>query len=79
MDPVDLVPRVLAALDAVRPYIQGHGGDVRFRGLKDGIVEIEFLGACKGCPLTEVTLRLRVERALQERVPEVKVVEVQDG
>jgi len=79
MDGSELVARVLAALDAARTYIQSHGGNVRFCGLRDGVVEIELLDACKGCPLSEVTLRLHIERNLRERVPEIKGVKVRNG
>lgn len=79
MDDSELVPRVLAALDAARTYILSHGGDVRFCGLREGVVEVEFLGACQGCPLTEVTLRLHIERAIRERAPEIKGVKVRNG
>lgn len=75
----DLIPRVLAALDIARTYIQSHGGNIRFCGIQSGEVEMEFLDACKGCPLTEVTLRLHIERILRERVPEIKGVRIKNG
>lgn len=75
----DLIPRILVALDTARTYIQSHGGNIRFCGLVDGVVEIEFLDACSGCPLTEVTLRLHIERVLREKAPEVVGVRVKNG
>ncbi len=75
----DLIPRILAALDTARTYIQSHGGNIRFCGITDGVVEIEFLDACSGCPLTEVTLRLHIERVLREKAPEIVGVKVKNG
>jgi len=75
----DLIPRILAALDTARTYIQSHGGNIRFCGLADGVVEIEFLDACSGCPLTEVTLRLHIERVLREKAPEIRGVRIKNG
>ena len=75
----------LAATDVIdgdlAPYIASHGGEVCLEdvawGDAGGEVSVEFAGACKGCELSEVTLHLRIEKALAERVPEL--AEVRDA
>jgi Fe-S cluster biogenesis protein NfuA len=68
--------RVQKALDEVRPYLQADGGDVEFVNLTDdGIVELRLVGACGHCPMSTMTLRAGVERAILRSVPEVKRVE----
>lgn len=67
--------RAREAIEAVRPYIQGDGGDIEFLGIEDGIVQVRLLGACRGCPHAAMTLQAGVERALRERVPEIKGVQ----
>lgn len=62
-----LQEQALAALDAVRPQLQGHGGDVELIDIEPpGTVIIRLLGACDGCGSSQVTLREGVERALRE-------------
>jgi Fe-S cluster biogenesis protein NfuA len=68
--------RVQKALDEVRPYLQADGGDVELVNLTDdGIVEVKLVGACGHCPMSTMTLRAGVERAILRSVPEVKRVE----
>ena len=68
--------KVQAALDKVRPYLQNDGGDVELVEIEDnGIVRVRLTGACKGCPMSQVTLRNTVERFLLKTVPEIKGVE----
>lgn len=70
---------VNAVLELVRPSLQADGGDVSLVDVKDdGTVEVELQGACKGCPMAQMTLAEGVERILKERIPEVtKVVPAQ--
>jgi Fe-S cluster biogenesis protein NfuA len=66
---------VRAVIEEVRVYAHSHGGDIRLVGVTVlGDVTISFEGACRGCPLTEITLRVHVERALRDRVPGVRKV-----
>lgn len=59
-------------LDAIRPNLQADGGDMEFVGLDDeGVVRLELTGACAGCPMSELTLSMGVERLLKEHVPGV--------
>jgi len=68
--------KVLEALKYVRPYLKADGGDVELVDIKDnGIVEVRLTGACVGCPMSQMTLRAGIERALMRDVPEIKRVE----
>ncbi|MCL1880373.1 MAG: NifU family protein [Actinomycetia bacterium] len=63
---------VQQVLDLIRPQLQADGGDVRLIQIgEDGTVEVELQGACKGCPMSQLTLANSVERILKERVPGV--------
>ncbi len=66
---------VAAVLDLIRPSLIADGGDVKLIDVKDdGTVTVELTGACKGCPLSELTLANGIERILKERVPGVVAV-----
>ncbi|BFR48015.1 NifU family protein [Nitratidesulfovibrio sp. HK-II] len=68
--------KVQAALDKVRPYLQGDGGDVELVEITaDGVVRVRLTGACKGCPMSQQTLKGGVERMVLKDVAEVKRVE----
>ena len=63
---------VQAVLDLIRPSLQADGGDVKLVDvLEEGVVIVELQGACKGCPMSQLTLANGVERILKERVPGV--------
>jgi Fe-S cluster biogenesis protein NfuA len=71
----DLHERVAEIIDSIRPYIQADGGDIDLVDVADdGTVKVRLRGACAGCPHAAVTLKMGVERALQQRVPEVREV-----
>lgn len=75
MNKDDLVKRVSASLDRVRPYLQGDGGDISLVEITDDmIVRVKLLGACGSCPYSLMTLKNGVEEALKRDVPEVKGV-----
>ena len=68
--------RVQAAIEEIRPALQGHGGDIELVGVdEDNTVKVKLQGACSGCPGAAMTMKMGVERILKERVPEVKGVE----
>ncbi len=72
----DIVEKVETALGTIRPYLQADGGDVELVKVKDdGIVEVRLTGACVGCPMSQMTLRAGIERALIREVPGIKRVE----
>ena len=67
-----LQTRVEQVLDLIRPGVQEDGGDFELLSISEtGVVQIRFLGACIGCPSSEMTLRDGIARNLCERVPEV--------
>ena len=68
--------RVEKALAKLRPYLQRDGGDVELVDVdKDGVVKVRLTGACVGCPMSQMTLRMGIERELKKEVPEIKKVE----
>jgi Fe-S cluster biogenesis protein NfuA len=67
---------VQAALDIVRPQLQADGGDAELVDVTDeGVVKLRLTGACGGCPMSQMTLKMGIERILKEKVPYVKSVE----
>ena len=65
----DLWQRVDEALDEIRPYIRSHAGDVNIVDVSDdGVVKLQMVGTCHGCPMSMLTLRLGIERILTEKV-----------
>lgn len=72
----DLYDRVDTALDEIRPYIHSHAGDVNIVDVSDdGVVKLQMVGTCHGCPMSMLTLRLGIERILTEKVEGVTKVE----
>ncbi|MDA3859976.1 MAG: NifU family protein [Melioribacteraceae bacterium] len=72
----NLKEKVEKALETVRPYLVADGGDVELVSINEsGIVEVRLTGACVGCPMSQMTLRAGIERALMRDVPEIKRVE----
>ena len=62
-------------LDAVRPSLEADGGDVELVDVDDeGVVSLELTGACAGCPMSQMTLSMGIERVLKEHVPGVTSV-----
>ena len=81
VDPADaeVVEQIKELLDTrVRPAVAGDGGDIIFRGFRDGIVRLRMQGACSGCPSSRATLKHGVENMLRHFVPEVQAVEQVD-
>jgi len=67
--------KVEEALNSIRGYLQADGGDVELVEVgEDGTVKVRLTGACKGCPMSQMTLQMGVERSLKEKIPEVKKV-----
>ena len=68
--------KIQAVLDTVRPTLQADGGDVELVDVTaDGVVQVRLQGACKGCPMSQMTLKNGIERIILKAVPEVKRVE----
>ena len=55
----------------VRPAVAGDGGDITFRGYKEGIVYLNMKGACSGCPSSTATLKHGIQNLLRHFVPDV--------
>ena len=71
-----LKEKVEAALDKVRPSLQADGGDVQLIDVdEDGVVKVKLQGACAGCPMSQMTLKMGIEKILKQNVPEVERVE----
>jgi Fe-S cluster biogenesis protein NfuA/nitrite reductase/ring-hydroxylating ferredoxin subunit len=77
LHPLDAPARIQKALNKVRPYLGSHGGDVTLLGLEDGVVRLRLEGSCNGCGSSTVTMKLAVERAIEEAAPEVVRIEVE--
>jgi Fe-S cluster biogenesis protein NfuA len=70
---LEAVERVL---DEIRPALQADGGNVQLVEItEDGIVKLDMVGACAGCPMATMTLRAGIERLLFERIPDIVGVE----
>lgn len=74
----ELKARVKKAIDQIRPSLQADGGDIRLVSVSEnGQVSVQLQGACKGCPMSQMTLTHGVERHLKNVIPEVtRVVSV---
>jgi len=71
-----LKTKVEKSLDTVRPALRADGGDVELVDVSDeGVVSVRLTGACRGCPMSTLTLKMGIERALRQQVPEVKRVD----
>ncbi len=78
VDPADreIVAQIKELIDTrVRPAVAGDGGDIIFRGYRDGVVRLHMQGACSGCPSSSATLKHGIENMLRHYVPEVQAVE----
>lgn len=68
--------KVEKALDSIRPYLKADGGNVELvKVTPEGIVEVKLTGACSDCPMSQMTLRAGVERALIKEIPGIRRVE----
>lgn len=74
--PKNVTERVGEVIQTIRPLLQADGGDIELVSVDEstGVVSVRLQGACKGCPGAQMTLKMGVERHLQEKVPEVKEV-----
>ncbi len=68
--------KVLEIIEKIRPQLQMDGGDVELVDVTDdGVVKVRLQGHCRGCAYSQMTLKLGIERALKQVIPEVKYVE----
>ena len=67
--------RVESALSKIRPSLQADGGNVELVEVtSDGVVKVKLTGACGGCPMGQMTLKMGIEKTIKQEVPEVKEV-----
>jgi Fe-S cluster biogenesis protein NfuA len=67
---------VQAVIDQIRPMLQRDGGDVELVEVDEGgVVKVRLQGACKGCPMSQMTLKNGIERFVKQQIPEVDMVE----
>jgi Fe-S cluster biogenesis protein NfuA len=72
----EIKKKIIGALEGIRPYLKADGGDIEFVDVtEDGIVKVKLTGACIGCPMSQMTLRAGVERALLKEIPGIRRVE----
>jgi NFU1 iron-sulfur cluster scaffold homolog, mitochondrial len=72
----EIAEQIKELLDTrVRPAVAGDGGDIVFRGYRDGVVRLHMQGSCSGCPSSRATLKHGIENMLRHYVPEVVAVE----
>lgn len=66
--------RVEKALDKVRPSLQADGGNVELVDVIGDTVKLKLVGHCAGCPMSQMTLQMGIERVLKQEIPEIKKV-----
>ena len=66
--------KVEKALDKIRPALMADGGGVELVEVKDDVVKVRLTGACGGCPMSQMTLKMGIERHLKNEIPEIKEV-----
>lgn len=70
----EIKTKVEEALKDIRGFLQTEGGDCDLIEVKDGVAKVKLTGTCAGCPFAELTLKMRVEKIIKDRVPEIKEV-----
>jgi len=64
---------VQKAIDTIRPSLQADGGDVELVDVsEDGIVKVKLTGACRGCPMSQMTLKMGIEKVIKQQIPSIK-------
>ncbi|MCK4926169.1 NifU family protein [Candidatus Aerophobetes bacterium] len=67
--------KVEAALNKIRPSLKADGGDVELVEISsDGIVKVRLTGACGGCPMSQMTMKMGIEKIIKGEVPGIKEV-----
>jgi len=66
---------VRKAIELIRPGLQADGGDVELVDVSsDGVVKVKLTGACQGCPMSQMTLKMGIEKVIKSKVPAIKEV-----
>ena len=66
--------KILQSLNKIRPALQADGGDVELVDVEGGVVKVKLTGACGGCPMSQMTLKMGIERQLRKDIPEITQV-----
>ena len=66
--------QVSQVIDQVRPALQADGGDIELVDVADNVVKVRLVGACAGCPMSQYTLAMQVERIIKQKVPQIEKV-----
>ena len=67
--------KVQKAIDLIRPGLQADGGDVELIDVSsDGVVKVRLTGACQGCPMSQMTLKMGIEKVIKSQIPDIKEV-----
>jgi len=66
--------KVEEVLDKIRPQLMMDGGNVELVEVNDGTVKVKLTGACGGCPMATITLKMGIEKILKQEIPEIKEV-----
>ena len=74
MNNEDVKLRIIAIIDKLRPFLISDGGNLEFIKYEDNIVYVRLMGACKDCPMMDVTLKDGIEEMIINEIPEVKEV-----
>ncbi len=75
MDKSELIAKVDAALNDIRPHLAVDGGNIEVIGVTDDmLVQIKWLGNCDGCSMSFMTLRAGVEQSIRSKMPEIQGV-----
>ena len=70
-----LIDEVKKIIDEIRPNLQADGGGIELIDVADGVVKVKLTGACAGCPMSQMTLKMGVERYLKTKLPGIKRVD----
>lgn len=66
--------KIEKALNTIRPALQADGGDIQLVSVEGDVVKVRLIGACGGCPMSQMTMTQGVEQAIRKAVPEIKKV-----
>jgi len=61
----------------IRPMLRSHGGELNIKDYRDGVVYIELLGACSGCPSADLSTKGFIEDVFRNKLPEIQGVEIE--
>lgn len=77
---MEVLDRIRKVIDtSVRPYLNGHGGDIEILDFADGVLKFKLTGMCSNCPSSLLTTEEVVKKEVIEQVEEVKEVRLEVG